>query len=171
MHSECETVRAAIEQATAGMSTDELVWHPEGKWSSAEVLEHLALSYSGTAKGMRGVLQSDAPKVRPATLKERFSVLVLFGLGYFPEGRKAPKQVTPRGANPAHILNDIQANLCEMDKIISDCEHRFGAKAIVLAHPVLGPINLCQWRKFHRIHCLHHMKQIQALRARIQGKN
>ncbi|HTD22813.1 MAG TPA: DUF1569 domain-containing protein [Terriglobales bacterium] len=171
MHSECETVRAAIERATAGMSTDELVWHPEGKWSSAEVLEHLALSYSGTAKGMRRVLQSDAPNVRPATLKERLSVLVLVGLGYFPEGRKAPKQVTPRGANPEHILNQIQANLCEMDKVISDCEQRFGAKAIVLAHPVLGPINLCQWRKFHRIHCLHHMKQIQALRARIQGKN
>src|SRR5260370_24084687 len=160
MHSECETVRAAIEQATAGMSTDELVWHPEGKWSSAEVLEHLALSYSGTAKGMRGVLQSDAPKVRPATLKERFSVLVLFGLGYFPEGRKAPKQVTPRVANPAHILNDIQANLCEQDTGISACEQRSGSKAIVLAHLLLGPINLCQCRKVDPIHSMYQMQRI-----------
>ena len=170
MHPELETVRTAIERATVGMNIEELAWHSDGKWSSAEVLEHLALSYSGTAKGMRQVLQGDAPKLRPATWKERFSITVVVEAGYFPAGREAPKQVTPRESNPEQILRRIQANLSEMDKAIGECEQRFGGKAVVLLHPVLGPLSLNQWRKFHRVHCLHHMKQIRSLRARMQEK-
>jgi len=168
MHSELETVRVAIERAIAGMNAEELAWPPEGKWCVAQILEHLSLTYSGTAKGMRGVLQSGAPKVRPSTWKERLSVQVLVGLGYFPPGREAPSQVMPRETNPQGAVNEIQVRLSEMDRAISECEQRFGAKATVLVHPVLGPLNLRQWRKFHRIHCLHHMKQIRALRARMQ---
>ena len=168
MHSESETVRVAIERAIAGMNAEELAWRQEGKWCVAQILEHLSLTYSGTAKGIRGVLQNEAPKIRPSTWKERLSVQVLVGMGYFPRGRKAPKQVMPREANPQSAVNEIQVHLSEMDRAISECEQRFGAKATVLVHPVLGPLNLKQWRKFHRIHCLHHMKQIRALRARMQ---
>ncbi len=170
MHPELETVRKAIERATVGMNVEELAWRREGKWSSAEILEHLALTYSATAKGMRRVLQSDDPKVRPATWKERFSITVVVEVGYFPPGREAPLQVTPRESNPEQVLNRIHANLSEMDKTIEECEQRFGGKAVVLVHPVLGPLSLNQWRKFHRVHCLHHMKQICNLRAGMQGK-
>ena len=168
MHSELETVRVAIERTIAGMNAEELAWRPEGKWCVAQILEHLSLTYSGTAKGMRGVLQGGATQLRPSTWKERLSVQVLVGLGYFPPGREAPRQVMPREANPQSAVNEIQVHLSEMDRAISECEQRFGAKARVLVHPVLGPLNLRQWRKFHRIHCLHHMKQIRALRARMQ---
>jgi Protein of unknown function (DUF1569) len=170
MHEELETVRAAIERATAGMKVEDLAWHLEGKWSSAEVLEHLALTYSGTAKGMRAAAQNDAPKVRPTTWKERFGIALVVGVGYFPAGREAPRQVTPRESDPERVLEKIQANLSEMDKAIGECEQRFGGRAIVLVHPVLGPLSLNQWRKFHRVHCLHHMKQIRSLRARMQTK-
>jgi len=167
MHPELETVRKAIERATVGMNIAELAWRPEGKWSSAEVLQHLALTYSGTAKGMRRVLHSDDPKVRPATWKERFSIIVVVEVGYFPFGRQAPEQVTPRESNPEQVLQTIYANLSEMNQAIGECERRFGSKAVVLLHPVLGPLSLNQWRKFHRVHCLHHMKQIRNLRARM----
>jgi len=45
----------ALSGAIAGMSSEELTWHPEGKWCVAEVLEHLYLSYTGTAKGFERV--------------------------------------------------------------------------------------------------------------------
>ena len=170
MHPESETLRKAIEQATGGMNVCELAWHPEGKWSSAEILEHLALTYSATAKGMRRVLQSDAPQVRPATWKERISITVVVRAGYFPFGREAPGQVTPRESNPALVLSRIHANLSEMDEVIGECERRFGSKAVILLHPLLGPLSLNQWRKFHRVHCLHHLKQIYSLRARMQAE-
>jgi hypothetical protein len=168
MHAELETVRTAIERATVGMNSNELAWHPEGKWSSAEVLEHLALTYSGTVKGLRAALQSNAPSVRPATWKERFSAQLVVGVGYFPSGREAPRQVRPRESDPQQILDKIQANLSELDQALEECEQRFGGKAVVLVHPVLGPISLHEWRKFHRVHCLHHMKQIRLLRSRMQ---
>ena len=76
MHSESETVRVAIERAIAGMNAEELAWRQEGKWCVAQILEHLSLTYSGTAKGIRGVLQNEAPKIRPSTWKERLSVQV-----------------------------------------------------------------------------------------------
>lgn len=171
MHPDLETVRAAIEHTTTGITMDELMWHPEGKWSAAEVLEHLSLTYSGTAKGLRRVLQNDQPETRPVTVKERVRSFVLIRLGYFPEGRKSPKQALPRGADPEHILDQLKTNLCEMDNAIQDCEQRFGCKTLILVHPILGPLNLVQWRKFHRIHCHHHMKQIRALRAQGQAKN
>lgn len=167
MHSESEVVRAAIERATVGISTDELGWHLEGKWCVAQILEHLSLTYSGTAKGMRAALESGTTKVRPPTWKERVRTFVLVGLGYFPPGREAPKQVVPREENPQRAMHEIQTNLSAMDKAITECEQRFGTNATILVHPVLGPLKLSQWRKFHRIHCLHHMKQIQALRARM----
>jgi hypothetical protein len=167
MHSESEVVRVAIERATAGMSAAQLAWHPEGKWCVAQVLEHLSLTYSGTAKGLRRVLESGETTVRRPTVKERVRTFVLVGLGYFPAGREAPQPVTPREEAPLGVVDSIQRNLSEMDKAITACEQQFGPAAVVLVHPILGPLSLNQWRKFHCIHCLHHVKQIQALRARI----
>ncbi|HTC93053.1 MAG TPA: DUF1569 domain-containing protein [Terriglobales bacterium] len=168
MHPELETIRRAIERATVGMNITELDWRPKGKWSSAEVLQHLALTYSGTAKGMRRVLENGDAKLRRATWKERFFITLVVGVGYFPYGRVAPEQVTPRQSNPEQVLETIYANLSEMDESIGACEKRFGSKAVVLLHPVLGPLSLKQWRKFHRVHCLHHMRQIRNTRVRIQ---
>ena len=52
-----------IQRATEGMSADQLAWHPPGKWSSADILEHLTLTFTGTAKGMRRVLVDDGVRV------------------------------------------------------------------------------------------------------------
>ena len=171
MHRESETIRAAIQRATVGISLDELCWHPEGKWCTAEILEHLSLTYSGTAKAMRKVFENgDHPTVRPPTWNERIRKATVVGVGFFPSGREAPSPVVPRAIDPEHILEKIETNLVAMDGAISDCERRFGYRATVLVHPILGPLTLAQWRKFHRVHCLHHMKQIAALRSRMKAK-
>jgi hypothetical protein len=34
-------------------------------------------------------------------------------------------------------------------------------------HPVLGPLTLHQWSRFHYVHARHHMKQIATLRTRM----
>jgi hypothetical protein len=167
MHAESETLRAAIEKATEDMSADQLAWHPEGKWCTAQIIGHLSLTYSGTAKGLRRVLETGKVNVRPPTWRERLRTFVLVGLGYFPPGREAPQQVVPREENAQNAMSEIHANLSDMDNALTTCEQQFGTSAVVLVHPILGPLKLQQWRKFHRIHCLHHMKQIQGLRARM----
>lgn len=45
-----KTLQQEIEAAMEGMSPEKLSWHPAGKWSAAEVFEHLYLTYTGTSK-------------------------------------------------------------------------------------------------------------------------
>jgi hypothetical protein len=50
MHPDLQHIQQAIDHAVRGMSSEQLAWHQNGKWSAAAILEHLSLTYSGTAK-------------------------------------------------------------------------------------------------------------------------
>ena len=50
--------------------------------------------------------------------------------------------------------------LVAMDATLADAEKRFGANTRLLNHPVLGPLTAQAWRRFHRIHGSHHLKQV-----------
>ena len=52
-----QRLQEAIASATHGMTAEDLRRHPEGKWSTAEVLEHLYLTYTGTTKAFERCLQ------------------------------------------------------------------------------------------------------------------
>ena len=169
MDSYLQQTRELIEIATKGITRDELAWHPaEGKWSTANILEHLMLAFSGTAKGMNKLLQAGAPQIRPQTWKDRGMVAVVVNAGYFPPGRPAPKGVVPKGISPEEAMQGIRSRLDEMEKALSECGRRFGNSGKVLDHPVLGPLNLRQWAKFHFVHTRHHMRQVHALREKMK---
>jgi Protein of unknown function (DUF1569) len=89
---------------------------------------------------------------------------MLVECGHFPRGRKAPKQVIPRGMPAEAIVAEIGPQIAAMDALITQCEARYGARKKVLDHPVLGPLTTRQWRKFHWVHGRHHAKQIQERR-------
>ena len=90
--------------------------------------------------------------------------LVVLDIGYFPTGRPAPEWTRPRGGAPEAALPAIRDNLAQMDSDITECERRFGG-GILAVHPIIGPMTPQQWRKFHRIHTRHHMRQIAGLRS------
>lgn len=159
-----ENALALINQATDGMTDEQLAWHPEGKWSSANVLEHLSRAFSGTVKGISRMLAVGKPDVRPSTFKDTLLVLTIVKLGYFPPGRKSPDMVVPKGISPQEAMRGIRENLVAVDAAITQCEERFGGRVKVLTHPVLGPLTAREWRRFHFIHTRHHMKQIRRLR-------
>ena len=54
-----EKLKTNLESAVEGMSSEQLSWHPPGKWSAAEVLEHLYLSYIGTIGGFERSTSAD----------------------------------------------------------------------------------------------------------------
>jgi hypothetical protein len=164
MDSYLQRLQDAIDSATHGMDTAALTRHPEGKWSAAQVLEHLYLTYAGSARGFERCLQEGRPLARTATLKDRVSTLVVTSLGYLPEGRKAPERTTPRGMPAEEVVKAIGEKLAAMDELITQCETRFGRSTRILDHPVLGPLTAHQWRKFHLVHAQHHVKQIWRLR-------
>jgi hypothetical protein len=159
-----QRLRDAITSATHGMTTEDLRRHPEGKWSTAQVLEHLYLSYTGTVKGFERCLEAGKPLARPPVLKDRMKTFVVTGLGHMPKGRTAPERTQPRGMPADEVTREICPRIAAMDEVIAQCESRFGKRTRVLDHPVLGPLTARQWRKFHWVHGQHHVKQIQKLR-------
>ena len=80
-----------------GMSSEQLSWHLPGKWSAAEVLEHLYLTYAGTIKGLEKVMTRGAPLATRPSLAQRVLTFVVVKFGYVPAGREAPAIVQPKG--------------------------------------------------------------------------
>lgn len=164
MESYLERLQQAIASATRGLTNAELTRRPDGrlkgKWSTAEVLEHLYLTYTGTIKACDRCLQAGNPMAGPITLRQRARVAVMIELGYVPEGRKTPERAAPKGMSADRVLNDIGPTITAMAKLIDQCEARYGRGTRLLNHPILGPLTARQWRKFHWVHGRHHVKQI-----------
>ena len=153
-----------IASATAGLTAEQLTTHPPGKWCAAEVLEHLYLTYTGTIKGFQRVAESGKPLGTTQTWRQRVRTLVVVGLGYLPSGREAPPVARPRGVPPEKVQAEIGPAIAEMDDIMARCERQLGSSSKLLDHPILGPLTCAQWRKFHLVHGMHHVKQIRRLR-------
>jgi hypothetical protein len=154
----------ALESAIKGMSTEQMRWHPPGKWSAGEVLEHLYLTYTGTIKGFERLLESGNPTTTPVSWKERYRSLLVLTFGYLPTGRKAPRVSEPQGLSTTKVLSELEAKIAAMDAILEQCETCFGRRNRLLDHPILGPLTATQWRKFHLLHGMHHRRQLVRLR-------
>lgn len=155
-----------IEESTDQMTPAEYFAAPSGKWNPAEILEHLARTFGGTAKLLEQRLASpDADPVPAPDFKQRLAILVVCTLGYFPSGRKSPKLVEPTGQDGVNSRDRILENLRRMDQVLSQAERRWGRNVRVAVHPVIGPLTVEQWRRFHMVHTLHHMKQLRERRS------
>ena len=160
-----QKLQAEIAAAVAPMSTAQLTAHPPGKWCAAEVLEHLYLTYTGTIKGVERIVEAGQPLATTQTWAQRGRTLVVVGLGHLPSGREAPPVARPRGVPPEKVRAEIGPKIGEMDDIIRRCEEKLGPRQKLLDHPILGPLTAAQWRKFHLVHGLHHVKQLRRLRT------
>ena len=160
MDSYLERLQQAIASATRGMTSDELTRHAEGKWCVAEILEHLYLTYTGTQKAFERCLKAGKPLAGVPTFKQRVAATAVTDFGYFPKGRKSPDPVLPRGMSVENVVAGIGPQIAAMDKLITQCEERYGSRTKILDHPVLGPLTARQWRRFHLAHGRHHVRQI-----------
>jgi len=159
-----DELKQSLESVVEGMSSEQLSWHLPGKWCAAEVLEHLYLTYAATIRGLKRVITSAQPLTTTASMAQRALTFMVVGLGHMPAGRNAPAVVLPRGLPAEQVRNEIGVKLVALDAIIAQCETRFGRKAKLLDHPILGPLTAPQWRKLHLVHGWHHQKQLLRLR-------
>ena len=159
-----QRLREEIAAAISGLSAEQLSQHPPGKWCAAEVLEHLYLTYTGTLKGFERVTEAGKPLATTQSWKQRGQTLVVVVFGHMPSGREAPRVSRPRGLPLEKVLAEIGPTIAEMDDSVARCEQKFGLSRKLLDHPILGPLTGSEWRKFHLVHGLHHLKQIKRLR-------
>ncbi|HLX86682.1 MAG TPA: DinB family protein [Terriglobales bacterium] len=161
MHSYLERLRRELDEATGSADAGALTQPTDGKWTPAQIIEHLLLTYKGTNAGLAKCLAADAPLARQITVKDRVGILLVVDLGYLPNGRKAPERTTPRGLPFQEARTATFSELEKMASGLDQCESRFGARTRILDHPILGPLTANQWRKFHLVHGRHHALQIR----------
>jgi hypothetical protein len=158
---ELEKIRNEMARATRDFAEEHWLRAPEGKWNSAQILEHLLLSYTGTTKGLMRAMESGQPLARKPTVPDRVRAFVLARVGFIVPGGTSPKQTTPRGVLPPGSVQKFNDGLVAMDACLCDAEKRFGKKTKLLDHPFIGPLDAQQWRRFHRVHSMHHLQQIK----------
>jgi hypothetical protein len=157
-------LQEAIASAMQGMTREDMLREREGKWSIAQVLEHLYLTYTGTVKGCQLTLASSTPLATPQTAKQRMKTMAIVTLKYFPRGIEAPRQVRPKGIPADQVVSDIHSQIALMDELLTRCEQRFGRNRKLFNHPILGGLTGEQWRKLHWLHGRHHVRQVLELR-------
>jgi hypothetical protein len=159
----------AVDKATQEITTEELTRHKPGKWSAAEVLEHLSRAYSSTSRLLQRHLESQRPNTDTPTEKERMLTERVIEAENFPPGQSAPEFTLPKGIAPEAAVPRLQETIAALDEAIARCETAFGAEATIAKHFLFGPLTARQWRKFHWVHTAHHAKQIEELRHRVIG--
>ena len=167
MNSSLQRLANQISHETNSLSPEQLKWHPQGKWSIAEILEHLALTYSGTKLVFDRCLHAGKTSARIPIIQDRVRAFVVTRLGYLPSGREAPAGTRPKGKQFESIRQDFASKISLMEASIAECERRFGGAAKIIDHPILGPFTASEWRRFHCVHGQHHLRQIQLLRKLI----
>lgn len=134
---------------------------PAGKWTPAQIVEHLALGIGWSAEKFRA-RQGHAPMAaRPRRPAETIARMLILGLRWFPPGRKAPEKSVPapamsRAAAEGHFLAAIAA----WEQIVKELlPQRRGD--LYVKHPRLGDLSMEEWMRFHTIHARHHARQIK----------
>jgi hypothetical protein len=151
---------AIVERATVGAGSESGVRRDPNQWSVAEIVEHLARAYSGTAKGFERCVEKGAPLATPTTIKQKLQQFGLINLGYFPRGRQAPKYIIPTGELDLDaVLKAVRVDLQRLDQAASHALSTLG-NGKMLDHPILGALTVDQWLRFHVVHTEHHARQI-----------
>lgn len=161
MHPHLQQALDAIDQATAGLPVERIARPVPGKWSVAEILDHLRLAFSFNAQALEKAIESGQLKARPPGATQWLARTCVIDVGYFPRAR-APEQTTPSGSvPPGQILGATREALVAVDASLTRAAARFGEDTPILNHPYFAGLSPRQWRKFHWRHTVHHMKQVR----------
>jgi hypothetical protein len=134
---------------------------PAGKWTPAQIVEHLALGLNVSAQTLLARRNHAPMSRRRRTPAEQVARFFIMGLRWFPPGRKAPERTTPavridRATAEAHFLAGVEA-WDQVDRALLP-ERRTNLFA---KHPRMGDLTVEEWMRFHVIHARHHARQIR----------
>lgn len=132
-----------------------------GRWSPAQIVEHLALAIEWSAEKFRARGAHGPMARRPRTPAETIAKLLVLGLRWFPPGRKAPQGSTPapqvaRATAEAHFLTAVAA-WAQLERELLPRRR----SDLFVKHPRLGDLTIEEWIQFHLVHARHHARQIK----------
>ncbi len=170
MHSTLAVLDAKLTEALAGLDTPEMQLGPFGKWSKQQIADHLILTYKASEAVLTNRISRGRPTRASPNVSQRLAQFVVLTLGHFPTGRGAPPEVMPGSDTGPRsgddLLHEARQCLSRVDDLLVQTSNAFGRTKKSVSHLVLGPISPDQWRRFHLVHGLHHIRQITAIRGR-----
>lgn len=142
----------------------EAEWHraPPGKWTPAQIVHHLAISFELSARTFEQRRGKPPMRRRPRTLEERLLSFLIVRIGWVPTGRQAPALTRPAERPDARA---VERQLREGVGRFQALERELlpaRRDDLFVKNPALGDLTLPEWLTFHIRHCGHHARQIRA---------
>jgi hypothetical protein len=171
MHVVLERVVCQIADELSGSDAETTQIHPCGlkyKWNAQQVIEHLVLGYRETTRQMEARLsKGHRPRKIDRTWLQWVLQLMILSFGKLPSGVPAMDETMPASGQFAAMsgrqLDELLRQEAEaMDTALDRCRRKFGMERVA-HHPLLGPLRVDQWRRYHVVHGLHHLAQLQAV--------
>ncbi len=154
-----EAISAFLSAARAVPSSRWAEPRAPGKWSSAEITEHVALSYEVS----RGILQGSFKGTRVPRLFRpligTFFLQPVLQRGEFGRPAKAPKPLRPTGTHTGleALTSRLQASADSFEAYVATAA-RAGKTSV--DHPLFGRLPLDEFLRLQTIHTHHHRKQL-----------
>jgi hypothetical protein len=144
-----------------GRSDAEWQRGPAGKWTPAQIVEHLAISMNSSADKFEHRRDYAPMTPRRRGLVERLAKFAILGVQWYPQGFRAPEITTPaagvsRSAAEADFRNGLR-RWEALERELLPARRR----DLLVKHPRLGDLTLEEWMRFHVVHARHHAKQIR----------
>lgn len=161
MHHHLQAAWDAVDEAAGSLPPEVLGRSTPGRWSGADILEHLTLAFTANAAVFEKALASGTLKARPPKVWQRLLSTLVIGLGYFPKV-ETPELTRPHGTiAPERSVAAYREALTALDSAMERVVQRFGDHVAAANHPYFAGLSVRQWRKFHWRHTVHHMRQLK----------
>jgi DinB superfamily len=139
---------------------------PAGKWTPAQIVEHLALGLEWSGRKFTERRAKGPMSRRRRTPLEWLTTLLLMKVRWYPTGMTAPE-----GTRPAPRVEGAAAEarfrsaLAIWDRVAAELLPA-RRRDLFVKHPRLGDLTIEEWVTFHVGHARHHARQI---RERLAG--
>ncbi len=165
--------RARLFRSVENLSEAERTFRPApGKWSIAEVLEHVSLVESNVLRLLQIALRkADAAGGGDRPEGEPFAAV---SIKEFVEQAATRKYQSPEAAIPtgSATVADSRARLEETRAALDSLRplvERLDCTRMLYPHPAFGPLNIYQWLAFIGVHQSRHRQQIEALKETLNA--
>ena len=168
MNATIRQLQDSLTRTIEGLSVDKTQVCAPAKWNIQQIVGHLLLTYDATTSVVADRIAKGRPTLTKPSFAQHCGRLLILRAGYFPPGRQAPAPVVPPHQEAPlagdQLATKVAEHLESMDTHLSEAERLFGSKRRSVSHIVLGPLSPEQWRRFHLVHGLHHLQQIEVIR-------
>lgn len=145
--------------------TDEQFWaNPGGKWSVAEVMQHLYLSARPVARLLAGPREVLNQWGRADTPSRSYREIALAYRTVLATGVKAPESMSPRTDDMRVTRGELVDRFRGIYQSLIDATDNWSANELdeyCIPHPVLGKLTVREMLYFTSLHTEHHRQLMQ----------